>query len=132
MRVRQDIWSLSDSDPWHPTISWYEHAFRQLRDNVDTSDPFSLEAIANIHGTNTDPADWPATVGPSTWNACQHFSWYFLPWHRMYLHYYKTISPDIHRRGAGPGRLGAAVLGLRPGATRDAGAAAGLPPAAAT
>ena len=102
VRVRQDIWSLSDSDPWHPTISWYEYAFRQLRDNVDTSDPFSLEAIANIHGTNTDPADWPAAVGPSTWNACQHFSWYFLPWHRMYLHYYETILRTFIDAAQGP------------------------------
>ncbi len=102
VRVRQDIWSLSDSDPWHPTISWYEYAFRQLRDNVDSSDPFSLEAIANIHGTNTDPADWPAAVGPSTWNACQHFSWYFLPWHRMYLHYYETILRTFIDAAQGP------------------------------
>jgi hypothetical protein len=25
------------------------------------------------------------------WNQCQHGSWYFLPWHRMYLYYFERI-----------------------------------------
>ena len=27
----------------------------------------------------------------ATWNECQHASWYFLPWHRMYLYYFERI-----------------------------------------
>lgn len=102
-RTRQDIWGLSRIDPWHPTIAWYEYAFRVLRTTTDVSDPLSLEAIANIHGTNLDPASWPSEVGPQDWNACQHFSWYFLPWHRMYLHYYETILRGIIDAAEGPG-----------------------------
>ena len=102
VRTRQDVWGLSAIDPWHSTIEWYEYAFHVLRDTTDFSDPRSLEAIANIHGTNRDPATWPAAVGPSIWNACQHFSWYFLPWHRMYLHYYETILREIIDAAQGP------------------------------
>ena len=29
-------------------------------------------------------------MGP-TWNECQHFSWFFLPWHRIYLHYFESV-----------------------------------------
>jgi tyrosinase len=28
-------------------------------------------------------------------NQCQHFSWYFLPWHRMYLFYFEAICRSI-------------------------------------
>jgi tyrosinase len=102
VRERQDVWNLSTADPWHPTIAWYEYAFHVLRDTTDISDPRSLIAIANIHGTDIDPANWPAGVGAQTWNACQHGSWYFLPWHRMYLHFYEMILKEIIDAASGP------------------------------
>ncbi len=95
IRVRQNAWTLSQSDPWHPTIYWYERAFDVLKKNEDVNDPRSLLAIANIHGTELDPNQWPPQIGVRGWNACQHASWYFLPWHRIYLHYYETILRDI-------------------------------------
>ena len=73
-----------------------------LRDNTDVSDPRSLIAIANIHGTTIDPANWPAGVGPQIWNACQHSSWYFLPWHRWYLYYFEEIVAATWCSSAAP------------------------------
>jgi tyrosinase len=99
---RQDVWGLSAADPWHSTIAWYEYAFHVLRDNTDNSDPMSLVAIANIHGTFDPDTSWPAGVGADTWNACQHQSWYFLPWHRMYLHHFERILKGIIDAAGGP------------------------------
>lgn len=48
------------------------------------SDPTSWGYQANIHGTVDSPSR-PA------WSTCQHGSFYFLSWHRMYLHYLERI-----------------------------------------
>jgi tyrosinase len=48
------------------------------------SDPTSWAYQANIHGT-VDAPPRPA------WSTCQHGSFYFLSWHRMYLHYLERI-----------------------------------------
>src|SRR5690606_25341262 len=36
------------------------------------------------------------------WNQCQHGSWYFLPWHRMYLAYFEEIVADTIVKLGGP------------------------------
>jgi hypothetical protein len=49
-----------------------------------TSDPTSWMFQANIHGTtgaNSNP----------TWSTCQHGSFFFFSWHRMYLYYLERI-----------------------------------------
>lgn len=50
------------------------------------TDPTSWTYQGNIHGN-------PGTDGPAqpSWNSCQHGSWYFLAWHRMYLYYFERI-----------------------------------------
>ncbi len=58
------------------------------------TDPTSWIYQANIHGTVTTPAR-------DAWNSCQHGNYFFLSWHRMYLHYFERIlreasgDPDL-------------------------------------
>ncbi len=85
----------------------------------------------------TDPTSWTfpgcharfqrCGATGCTWNQCQHGSWFFLPWHRMYLLLLRT---DCASRGPGCGRAGglcAALLELRPSVPQQHIAAA-LPP----
>ncbi|MCG8466778.1 MAG: tyrosinase family protein [Gemmatimonadetes bacterium] len=51
------------------------------------SDPTSWEYQAAIHG-HSSGASQPA------WNSCQHGSFFFLSWHRMYLHFFERILRD--------------------------------------
>jgi len=87
--VRREINSLSDDD------------LSALRAGVaammarDPSDPTSWLFQANIHGTHDDIPDAFADV----WATCQHGSFLFLSWHRMYLYYFDRIL----RAAAGPG-----------------------------
>ena len=125
VRTRQDVWGLSAIDPWHSTIEWYEYAFHVLRDTTDFSDPRSLEAIANIHGTNRDPGDVAGRRRP------EHLE--CVPALQLVLPALASDVPALlrddpardHRRRAGPVRLGPPVLELRP---RDPATLA-LPPA---
>jgi len=43
-----------------------------------------------MHGTDATPAK-------TLWNSCQHGSYYFLSWHRMYLYYFERILAKIAR-----------------------------------
>jgi tyrosinase len=83
IRVRQDIWDLGDeADPWRdPVIVAYAQGMGDMK-RLDASDPG--------HGTNwTNQAaiheHQGQTVGGRLEDQCQHASWVFLPWHRMYL-----------------------------------------------
>jgi tyrosinase len=100
VRVRQDAWNLSDPDPWHPTLLWYARAVKQLKAVNDVADPRGWPYLARIHGAAEQPNDWPS--GVDDWNTCQHGSWFFLPWHRMYLHYFESIVHDVIQDLGGP------------------------------
>ena len=52
------------------------------------ANPTSWRYLAAIHGTSIARSDWPQGA---TWHECQHSSWFFLPWHRIYLHYFERI-----------------------------------------
>ena len=49
------------------------------------NDPRSWRYWANVHGTTA--AQNPA----GTWRQCQHGSFFFLPWHRMFLFYFEKV-----------------------------------------
>ena len=102
MFERRDIWKLSGEDPWHPTIEWYARAADELRSRNGESfaDPTSWGYLAAVHGTDIPRTRWPRGA---TWNACQHASWYFLPWHRIYLHYFETVVRAAVAKLGGPG-----------------------------
>ena len=44
-------------------------------------------------GANTPPLNTPVPASEQTkfWNQCQHHSWFFLPWHRLYIFYFEQI-----------------------------------------
>jgi len=73
-------------------------------------DPKSWRYQAAIHEyvQEEDPLADPADQLPAAaeqkkfWNQCQHFSWFFLPWHRMYLGYFEQIVEAIVKGLGGP------------------------------
>jgi hypothetical protein len=87
--VRREINSLSDDD-----LSSLRAGVAAMKAR-DPSDPTSWLFQANIHGTHDDIPD---TFG-DVWATCQHGSFFFLSWHRMYLYYFDRIL----RAAAGPG-----------------------------
>ncbi len=84
-RVRHNIWTLDQSDHWHPIIYAYARGVQVLidRSDADQLDPIGWRYQSDIHGTAVQPDKFR--------NQCQHFSWYFLPWHRMYLRWFERI-----------------------------------------
>jgi len=88
MFERRDVWVLgSETDPWHPILRWYAQAIAELKGRARTN-PTSWSYLAAIHGTSVARSNWPQGA---TWHECQHSSWFFLPWHRIYLHYFERI-----------------------------------------
>lgn len=81
-RVRRDIWELEAEQPWHPITRAYAGAIRVMQ-RRPPGDFTSWAYQAAIHGTDENPDDWR--------NQCQHNSWFFLPWHRMYLYWFEEI-----------------------------------------
>jgi tyrosinase len=98
-RVRVDVSSLGPG--WSPALEWYARAVRELYAKPIT-DRTSWRYLGAIHGfdrpgwiannliQDTDPLP-AAAEQHRIWNQCQHASWYFLPWHRGYLHYFEEI-----------------------------------------
>ncbi|OBF41261.1 hypothetical protein A5719_13275 [Mycolicibacterium peregrinum] len=84
-RVRRNIWTLDHIDHWHPTIYAYARAVQVLigRTDADQLDPIGWQYQSDIHGTTVKPDRFR--------NQCQHFCWFFLPWHRMYLQWFERI-----------------------------------------
>jgi len=103
-RVRENVWKLKASDK---TLDWYERAITAMKAKP-FSDPTSWRFQAAIHEyeRDGDPFASPADDMPSKaeqktyWNQCQHGSWFFLSWHRMYLHIFETIvTAEIVKQG---------------------------------
>ncbi len=72
--VRRNIASLSATDP---IIEAYKDAVTQMK-ALPASNPRSWAAQAQIH-----------------FDHCPHGNWFFLPWHRAYLHYFERICRDL-------------------------------------
>jgi tyrosinase len=78
--TRLDVGTLSASSP---TIVSYKTAI-QAMNALPTSNPLSWTYQAAIHGTLSS-ASFPA------WNTCEHGTYFFHSWHRMYLWYFERI-----------------------------------------
>jgi tyrosinase len=89
--VRREISGLAPNDP---IVTAYAAAVKAMKGRKP-DDPTSWSYQANIHGT-TEPAK-------NLWNQCQHATWYFLPWHRMYLYYFERIVRAAVVENGGPG-----------------------------
>jgi tyrosinase len=78
--VRREVWSLGAEDP---IITAYAKAVAVMQARP-ADDPTSWSYQAAIHGTETGP-------DKALWNQCQHGTWFFLPWHRMFLLHFEEI-----------------------------------------
>lgn len=118
VRIRRDVNNLSANDP---IVVYYEKAIAVMQ-SKRLNDPVGWRYQSAIHDyprnvattanrlndpINPDPFAADSDVLPSTsdqntyWRQCQHGSWFFLPWHRMYLHHFEKIIMDIVARVLG-------------------------------
>src|SRR5215212_7488142 len=105
-RVRRDVWNLG---AWDPILLWYARAVADIKTRP-LRNPTSWRYQAAMHGYDRagDPLAGPGDQVPSAatrrrfWNQCQHNSWFFLPWHRMYLRYFEQIVAATVSRLGGP------------------------------
>lgn len=93
--IRRNVWSLDPTQAFASEVTVnYAKAVRVMQQR-DRTDPTSWSYQAAIHGT-PDPAPSGAP-----WNQCQHSTWYFLPWHRMYLWFFEQIVREAIAEAGG-------------------------------
>jgi len=85
--VRKDVGKLSASDTTLTSYAAAVAAMRQL-DTTDPTNPLGWQYQAAIHGTKSPSI---TAEEQATWNACEHYTVFFLSWHRMYLYYFERI-----------------------------------------
>ncbi|MDP5308849.1 tyrosinase family protein [Paracoccus spongiarum] len=69
--------SLHEMDLDDPVLVALRDFVTRMKDPARNGQPLSWIGFANIHGT------------PAGFNLCPHGNWYFLPWHRGYVHMYE-------------------------------------------
>jgi tyrosinase len=94
MNERKNVYKLPAGDT---TLEWYSKAVVEMKKRP-TTDPTSWHYQAAIHGFYATSHFWKGakplpkpTEQKEFWKQCQHGSWFFLPWHRMYLAYFEQI-----------------------------------------
>ena len=97
-RTREDVWTLTRAEgDWPETLVAYERAVGLLRDRDPASgppvEPLGWRFLAAIHGRQA--AGGGADTSNPLWSNCQHGSWFFLPWHRMYLMAFELAIQDV-------------------------------------
>ena len=104
--IRRDVYKM---DPWDDALVWYARAVDQmLKRPIDDPTSWRFQAAIHEYRRNRDPLARPDDQLPSQavqgrfWSQCQHFSWYFLPWHRMYLSVFEQIVADTIEKLGGP------------------------------
>jgi tyrosinase len=91
-KVRRNAHPLAAT---HPIIDAYRRAVEHMQ-SLPAADPHSWAYQAAIHGTSLAPSSWPASAPFAT---CEHFTKFFLSWHRMYLHFFERIVRAIANDG---------------------------------
>jgi tyrosinase len=107
-RVRREVWAIS-KQPDDETLKWYAIGVAAMRARP-LADHRSWRYQAAIHAyrRDRDPLQVPGEALPSQieqdtfWTQCQHGSWFFLPWHRMYLHHFESIVRQDIVAAGGP------------------------------
>jgi tyrosinase len=89
--IRREISGLAAN---HPIVTGYAQGVKRMQER-HPDDPTSWSYQAAIHGSLETPAR-------NLWNQCQHATWYFLPWHRMYLYYFERIVRAAIIEAGGP------------------------------
>jgi len=93
-RTRMDIWTRTDDEgTWPEVLVAYARAVETMRAldpaTGKPTDPLSWQFQAAMHGRAT--ASGSADRSHPLWSRCQHGSWFFLPWHRMYLAAFEAV-----------------------------------------
>jgi len=110
LRIRKDVATLINAQgEWHPDLLWYARGIAEMQKRP-IADPTSWRYQAAIHDyvRQVDPLADPNDMMPSVaeqrrfWGQCQHFSWFFLSWHRMYLFYFEQIVGAAIKKLNGP------------------------------
>src|SRR5689334_1096677 len=101
-RTRRDAWKLQT---WDPAFLWYAKAVRQMQ-TLPATNPRSWAYQAAIHDfasstPQTGPLP-PTAEQRKFWRQCQHFCWFFLPWHRLYLLHFERIVAEAVKSLNGP------------------------------
>lgn len=91
--MRQEVRDLGAEDAWNPTVLAYANAIATMQARAP-EDPTSWSYQAGIHGFS----------GPARplFNECQHQTWFFLPWHRLYLWRFEQIVRATVVANGGP------------------------------
>jgi len=96
--TRKNVWGLGGT--WAPPILWYARGVAAMRARP-LAEPTSWRFYAAIHGfdktlwkqhssfSSSDAMPTSAAI-KRFWLQCQHGTWYFLPWHRGYLHAFEA------------------------------------------
>jgi tyrosinase len=106
VRTRKDVLKL---DEWDPILLWYARAVAEMQ-NQPLNSPRGWRYQSAIHDyvRSRDPYASASDTLPSNaeqqrfWRQCQHNSWFFLPWHRMYLGFFEQIVAATVRQLGGP------------------------------
>jgi tyrosinase len=86
VHVRKEVSSLTSAQ-----IDAYRKGVALMKTRA-FNDPTSWIYQANMHGFPTSSAICPVVGTPQpAWSTCQHGSFFFLAWHRMYLYYFERI-----------------------------------------
>jgi tyrosinase len=109
-RIRKNVWKLKATDK---TLEWYERAVTAMKTRpIADSTSWRYQGAIHEYLRENDPFADAGDSLPSTaerrkyWNQCQHGSWYFLSWHRMYLHFFEDIvAAEVEKLG-GPSDWG--------------------------
>ena len=109
--IRKNVWTLLARDPWDDVTEDYARRRRHH---------------ASAAGYRSDQLDLPgrhsrfvfSAAARRLWNECQHASWFFLPWHRMYLYLLRAHRPrrgdrERRRSGVGAARTGITISRIR-------------------
>ena len=97
-RTRADVWTQTAAEGiWPQALVSYAQAVNMMRaldpPAGQPTNRLSWQFQAAMHGRATPSGD--TDRGDPLWNNCQHGSWYFLPWHRMYLAAFEAIVQHV-------------------------------------
>jgi tyrosinase len=96
-RKRMDVWNITRKEgDWPEALQGYERAVGILKGRDPSTgkpdNPLGWRFQAAMHGISASPGG--LNTSNPLWSNCQHGSWFFLPWHRMYLLAFEMIIQD--------------------------------------
>ena len=106
IRTRRSVHAI-EADPTDNTLVWYSRAIGEMKQRP-LDDPLGWRFQGAVHAYDraSDPYQIAGESMPSGpderrfWHQCQHGSWFFLPWHRMYLfHFERIVLSEVIRLG---------------------------------